>query len=116
MSWRQQGTRPSRVAVPTTQPGLSRTTARSRGTPACPGGVTSGVPAAPARRPGPAPPLGVILQQVPCPRQEHPSSASVCTEASCLTIRCRPGGPSAICTAAAPDEVRTRRMNPTPRL
>src|SRR5690606_21856242 len=43
-----------------------------------------------------------------------PSSASVWAEPTCLTIRCRPPAYSAICTAVAPEAVRTRRMNATP--
>src|SRR5690606_13988853 len=43
-----------------------------------------------------------------------PSSASVWAEPTCLTIRCRPSAYSAICTAVAPEAVRTRRMNATP--
>jgi hypothetical protein len=43
-----------------------------------------------------------------------PSSASVCADPTCFTIRCRPPTHSAICTAVAPDAVRTRRMNTTP--
>ena len=43
-----------------------------------------------------------------------PNSAGECADPTCLTIRWRPSTYSAICTAIAPDAVRTRRMNTTP--
>ena len=42
-----------------------------------------------------------------------PSSASVCADPTCATIFRRPPSYSAICTAVAPDAVRTRRIHAT---
>ena len=42
-----------------------------------------------------------------------PSSASVCADPTCSTIFRRPPSYSAICTAIAPDAVRTRRIHAT---
>ena len=42
-----------------------------------------------------------------------PSSASLCAEPTCTTIRRRPPTDSAICTAVAPEAVRTRRIHAT---
>lgn len=43
----------------------------------------------------------------------RPSSASVCAEPPCVTIRRRPSTYSAICTAVAPEAVHTRRTHAT---
>jgi hypothetical protein len=57
--------------------------------------------------------LGRILQQATGLLQQHPELGLGMSRTRCFTILCRPPAYSAICTAVAPDPVRTRRMNTT---
>ena len=67
------------------------------------------------RHPGRVPPARTVRSNSRARAIKIPSSASECADPTCWTIRWRPSTYSAICTAVAPDVVRTRRMNTTRR-
>jgi hypothetical protein len=109
----------SRESVDTTRAGLAATGVSLRGSASNSAGLASGVTSRAFGAAGSMPrsnePWAGSASISRARSIKIPSSASVRADPTCATIFRRPPWYSAICTAVAPDAVRTRRIHATAR-